>query len=747
VTRRLSTPTSGFSTRATILGAIAAGAAVLGFCLLLFCHDPQVFWNDDYEISILPVFADVARSWSEGQFPLLSPYSWICGNLAGEFQYGVFSIFINAAVLVIWKFPLTFPQQAAALSMIHLTVLAAGGYVLSRGRSLNAPFSMMVAFVVALNGWIICWGASDWFGALGAFAWLPWAWWGLERALDRRHGRWRFVFPAPFIYLLVTGGFPYTVLMLAVVSAWLALKSVCQTGRLASVWPLVAGLLLGLGLAAPAWLALLDHIQGSARQMQPASFHLQWLVPAGALPGFLLPNWTTHWVDFSNRFIPHSAVELACGLVAPTALVAGLINRGPLLVRRIKWELGLLIVVLFLSMVPSVNVFRWSFRWLPFLHLVLALCGAEALQLLNSAGDQKKTKLVFSTTPGTWAFILLVLVVSAMEIAHAGGRYASPITQIMLALAAAWMAIDLLPAGFRPLQLWMPAGVTFIALLATYICLPTNYGVPRYPFSQDLLSPAPLDSQRLYLSIYPPPEIAYRKEIISGPVGVVVRPGSTSMWAGVHLINGYSPIRSSGVARDFASAIHGEIDPGVADYLLGWQAGPDGELAKLGVDGIIVAGELNLFPKPEAEWSLVFSSKEGRVYHRRGAHYSHLRSLTSLDSSPEKRFVPAAITLVENARSRVVADITVPAGQHSALIALSRPYFRGYQARLGSKDMNVTSYRGLMPLVEIPSGTSGRLTIIYRPWWLVWGGVAATLSFFFLFSPALLRLLGRASNQ
>ena len=24
---------------------------------------------------------------------------------------------------------------------------------------------------------------ADWFGALGAFAWLPWAWWGLERAL------------------------------------------------------------------------------------------------------------------------------------------------------------------------------------------------------------------------------------------------------------------------------------------------------------------------------------------------------------------------------------------------------------------------------------------------------------------------------------------------------------------------------------------------------------------------------------
>ena len=51
-----------------------------------------------------------------------------------------------------------------------------GGYMLARGRKLTAPLAMMVAFVAALNGWIICWGATDWFGALGAFVWLPWAW-------------------------------------------------------------------------------------------------------------------------------------------------------------------------------------------------------------------------------------------------------------------------------------------------------------------------------------------------------------------------------------------------------------------------------------------------------------------------------------------------------------------------------------------------------------------------------------------
>src|SRR5713226_2057056 len=120
------------TTRSDALGATAAGLIVVFFSLLLLWHDPLVFWNDDYELSILPVFADVARSWSEGHWPLLSPYSWVCNNLAGEFQYGTFSIFVNAAVVLIWKFPLTFPQQAAALSITHLVVLAIGAFLLAR---------------------------------------------------------------------------------------------------------------------------------------------------------------------------------------------------------------------------------------------------------------------------------------------------------------------------------------------------------------------------------------------------------------------------------------------------------------------------------------------------------------------------------------------------------------------------------------------------------------------------------------
>ena len=163
--------------RADLIGAIISGALVIIFCLILLCRDPLVFWNDDYQISILPVLHDIARSWGEGHWPLLSPYSWVCGNLAGEFQYGTFSLFINAAIIVIWKIFAGFAHQAAALAIVHLIVLSSGGFMLARSRGFSSPLAIFVSLIAALNGWIICWGAPDWFGALGAFAWLPWAWW------------------------------------------------------------------------------------------------------------------------------------------------------------------------------------------------------------------------------------------------------------------------------------------------------------------------------------------------------------------------------------------------------------------------------------------------------------------------------------------------------------------------------------------------------------------------------------------
>ena len=331
------------STRSEIIGALAAGFIVVFFCLILLWHDPLVFWNDDYELSVLPVFADMARSWSEGHWPILSPYSWVCGNLAGEFQYGTFSLFVNAAVILIWKFPLTFPQQAAALSIAHLFALAVGAFLLARDRGISVSLSIFVALIASLNGWIICWGASDWFGALGAFTWLPWAWWGAERALDSR--RTQMAIPlAGAVCLSARDGRISLHGFDAAAPDWShgwsdQVRLSGKLGSILAVLPMLVGVALGFGFPPPrGWRFLIWF------KVQPASCNRPQRIGSGAFhrrlcPGLILPSWTVNWTDFSSRSRAHTAAELACGLVAPAALIAGLVWRARQLVRQIKWEL------------------------------------------------------------------------------------------------------------------------------------------------------------------------------------------------------------------------------------------------------------------------------------------------------------------------------------------------------------------------------------------------------------------------
>src|SRR6266404_8644182 len=475
------------------------------------------------------------------------------------------------------------------------------------------------------------------------------------------------------------------------------------------------GVALGFGLSAPAWLAILDLVQGSARELQPGRAHWQWLVPPAALPGLILPCWTVNWADFSNRYLPHTAPELACGLVAPAALLAGLVWRAGALVRQIKWELVLLLLVLLLSMIPTAGLFRWSFRWLPFFHLVLAICAAEVLHLRPG-----------SPISATAALVLTAGTAIAMLMLRTTGSYAFPLTWIFLGLAVFWYLWEVALRDSE-LQKWAPVAITFSALLATYIYIPTNDGVPTYNFSQQLLKPAPLDPARLYLSIYPWAEVTYCVANKPQPVGEVLRPGSTPMWAGLHFINGYSPIRAAGVAREFSTSIHGEINPTVGSSLLSDQAGKEGKLALLGVDGIVVARELDITPQPGSAWEAVLTTDEGRVFHRRGAPFTRVRSITSIDSRPGEQFATATVSRINDLRNSVEADVETLNGDRPALLIFSRPYFRGYEARLGNRKLAVMSYRGLFPIVEVPAGAHGRLALIYQPAWLVWGSVVAAV--------------------
>jgi arabinofuranan 3-O-arabinosyltransferase len=104
-----------------------------------------------------------------------------------------------------------------------------------------------------------------------------------------------------------------------------------------------------------------------------------------------------------------------------------------------------------------------------------------------------------------------------------------------------------------------------------------------------------------------------------------------------------------------------------------------------------------------------------------------VRSVTSIDSQPNEQFASATISKITDSRNWVEADVDVPSGDRPALLTFSRPYFRGYEARLGNQKLAVGSYRGLFPVLEVPPGAHGRLILTYRPYWLIWGGAVTVV--------------------
>ena len=63
----------------------------------------------------------------------------------------------------------------------------------------------------------------------------------------------------------------------------------------------------------------------------------------------------------------------------------------------------------------------------------------------------------------------------------------------------------------------------------------------------------------------------------------------------------------------------------------------------------------------------------------------------------------------------VTLGVDVPTGGSSALLTFSRPYFRGYEARIGDQKLAVTSYHGLFPIVGLPAGTPVAVAVWAAP--------------------------------
>ncbi|MEW6729715.1 MAG: hypothetical protein AB1489_00125 [Acidobacteriota bacterium] len=759
-----------YSTVRESLYTIAAGLLVVVFCLLLLYQDVNFFWVDDAQSYHLPGLWDIARSWQEGELPLLSPYSWFGGALAAEYQCGVFSLSTSLIFFLIWKLQLSLPATAALFSIIHLSITAAGGFRLARQRALSIDLSMMVGLVTALNGWLLLWCAISWTPGMTAFTWLPWAWWGLQWSLQAGSSAIRCILAGFFIYLILAAGAPFTVLMIGLITVWLALRqwrvnhSIKRLSRLAVAW------LLGLGLAAPALLMLIEYSHHTVRLKITPIAPWMWVVPILSLPGLILPSFTVNWMTFLG-WRPHASVELACGLAPAVILLAVLIVLRKKFIEKVRWELGLFAITLLLSISPSSFPFRWSFRWLSLLHLLLTILAAEGLALFRSEklivnenivkenGTESAKPFIkqYQNNLGIWALcsVLIILAISqSLNLDLTDKSFSLAINLILI--STIWAALERFLATSSALRRWAIVGVVLTSFAVTYRYIPTNTEIPRWDFSE-MRKVEPLNPEIRYLCLYDRWDAFKTYQPNLGPV---LRPGNTAMYAGLQLVNGYSAMELTNFWYIFRFSGQGYLNRRAARAILQKETGAEGLLQLMGVDGLIIPATMKTESAMliQQGWQQVADFDEGTIFHRIGPPSPHVRSLLSVQSisndeyglrwfefrtrpsvpllllsqtpssGQQLSFAATNVKLVTETRLRAIAQVEPLNSSGESLVLFSRPWYPGYRATLNGKEVPVEVINYFLPAVRLPAGAQGELILEYRPSSFVNGVIIALIT-------------------
>ena len=647
----------------------------------LTSKNPNPFFVNDSARYHLPGFTDAARAVKHGELPWLSSSSWLAGNLAGEYQFGVFSLFLVPLYVLVTSLPLPFGEQASLLASVHLLLLAAGTLRLARRFGADEPGAAAAALTVSLNGTILCQGGM-WPNCLFAVAWLPWFW---DALLTRSLAS-----AVVCLYLLLTAGWPFAVAMALLLTAGsLAARQVSWTNALAA-WT------LGAACSAPAWMALLEMKQFCTRQAVVGAETIWTLaLPPSGLLGLCVPDLFT---DFHYLGTQLTGKVMAGGLI-PLVIVLG--NRAPWPPRQ--RALAMLVAVsLLLSIAPQFSYLRYSFRWLPVTFLGLGLLTGLRLAGFNPACARAPVwPAVIPFLVGGWAWHL----------------YALPRFFIEGLLLAGAIVI------LRSSRGWRSVAILGLAALCSYGFDGPNIFIDCC-VGEWAREAHPLEAGRLYLSLF--------EGNSDGSPGV--RDGNVPMLApALRYVNGYSPLDPRGISGLFHISLDGHgLNPGAI------LSRPD-VLSLAGVDGLILDSRVSAFRSPE--WHLVDTGPHWTRYDREPRSplwtwVTRARSAPLEDGLPSggvfyegppgpvTEYTPGRCSALSWHRNWLTCEVVT---NGPALLTFSRPYFPGYRAYLDDKRIPVRCVDGALLGVELPPGARGIVKVDYFPVSLQLGFVCSAI--------------------
>jgi hypothetical protein len=226
----------GHAKRAELSWLALTLAATLGTSLVPLIWDRRYYFHGDTQIGAVGQWFHLGVALRQGHWPLLDPQIWPAGNIISEGQWGLFSplaIFIaltitSTANLVVF---------CTVLKIGLLLIFAAGTFALCRSYRAQPWWSAVAGLAVTLGGVSQYLESPSWVNGQMVIALLPWAW-----VFLRRTARGANPLPALGVgYLIVTVGYVYGTMYLALVLIAIILDSLLQRDLRGAVRVVIAG--------------------------------------------------------------------------------------------------------------------------------------------------------------------------------------------------------------------------------------------------------------------------------------------------------------------------------------------------------------------------------------------------------------------------------------------------------------------------------------------------------------------------
>jgi len=343
------------------------------------------FYRDDNVTAMGPLIVEAARQARHGLFP------WHTNLVGGGGGIPLVSIMQPGVLNPLNLIPAIFLGYDPELMInvivsLHLALFACGGLFLATSLRAPAWAGLVAAFSLGFSGSYVV-GAGNGESVVIPFTFLPWLIGGLLRLLEARSCRELIVahvITAWAALSMVFSGAPtpgfYGFIVVCWACVWMTWR---DNGKLKIlILRLLPQVFLFLLIAGPLLWSAWKVYDYYGRQ-NPASTFVELSVPLHAYLGLLVPQTESLWQHVGVQSV-FTNYLLFCGGVVPWLILVAFVAR-PVLLREGK-NVAMLFAILFFvpflspdalrladvfSKTPVLELFRWPYRGIPALHVLL----------------------------------------------------------------------------------------------------------------------------------------------------------------------------------------------------------------------------------------------------------------------------------------------------------------------------------------------------------------------------------------